>query len=242
MSNVRQSPQARRNAVLLFAVLYQKGPITDKSGKATSILHAYLKANGYTVLRLTSLNSQMKRYEHCITKTVNGKRTYRIELVEIPEEFAAEVDAVAPTLVFRRPRKKPTADPVASAQSGPIPPPVIVPQPVEVPSAADIADQVLNLLVERLTAKPSVPETTDAPRLLIEANRKRQELQHAYDNLREDHSRLVTKTNRQESELARLRENVRILQEESQRGVSHEIQRAKDQFQRQAPEGQKGSD
>ena len=235
------TPAARKNNALLFAVMYHKGPIVDARGYSMAVLFKYMKLNGCTFKHQTSLAARMKTFDSCFEFERRGKRTYKIDLVDIPSEFDPDVEYYRDKLVWTGTVAEVTPDPKPTPVVTPPPTPV---SPTEVPTAAAIADQVLNLLVDRLTAKPSPPSATDpdTPRLLIEANAKQRKLQDAYNNLKNDHDRLVTKTNRQEAELVRLRENVRILQEESQRGVGHEVGKAVDRTMRQAPGGTKGCD
>lgn len=77
----RHETQSGARLQLLIDVLSRHGPIEDRSGRATAILHELMIAEGYTQKFPAAVNLvRSAATAGLVTREVRGKRTYRIAL------------------------------------------------------------------------------------------------------------------------------------------------------------------
>jgi len=121
---------ADRNRAIVLAILLEKGPIKSRDGKAGIKLFEWFRWNGGTIASSGGWSVMLKELtsNNIIKRNVNRnkKGTVRIELLNVPEKFAAQVMEILPTLVWKAPISVQVFPaPVAEVQPNPIPPEAI---------------------------------------------------------------------------------------------------------------------
>ena len=98
---------AEKNRAIVLAILLEKGPIKSRDGKAGIKLFEWFRWNGGTIASSGGWSVMLKELtsDNIIKRNVNRnkKGTVRIELLNVPEKFAAQVMEILPTLVWKAP-------------------------------------------------------------------------------------------------------------------------------------------
>ena len=136
----------------LVRALWHHGQFTDKSGRATALLHPVAVEYGYqgSPVAITGAMSDALNAP-AFERQTNGKRTYAIKLVAVPETWTlrmAELDTWGP-----KPEPEVPVEPEAE------------PDPIPEPSQADrdAAALMEGVLLPESMREPSEPESLELP-------------------------------------------------------------------------------
>lgn len=229
-------PNAGRTHIL--RALWRDGAAEDRSGRATALL-----AGGPGDTRSTLALAPMRI---CVDRRINGKRTYYLRLVALPERWLADVDDERPTTL---------AEP--SSESGaPADPPVADPGPdpdhggIAVAVAAALLEQVSAIILAgNRTAAHADEVSAVLERVAADRDKLEQRLgqQVAYvDKLRRDYAAAGDTIGALTHERDGLRRRVRELEHnlsvatssDTQRVIDAEVRKQLDLVMRQAPGSQ----
>jgi hypothetical protein len=172
---------APRQSVL--SALWHEGVIRDSSGSCTAALHRRAGRYGYNASQVgvtSLLNSKMMRA--VLERDVDGKRTKRIQLVRLPENYVARLRGTKSKAVPPNPKM------VEFAKTLSFGPPEPVPEPPTEDVAAAVARELLAEVVRIVTARPDPLNDKEVKERLANSlaytEKLRKELRETGDELR----------------------------------------------------------
>lgn len=231
-----------RARIAALGALWYSGPVEDRSGRATAKLGELAAALDPEAPLLTRSILDAPSVRLLWEAEVRGKRTYRIELVGLPERW------LDPILAYDRAEEKAPAQVGSVEVPEPCPAPVSAgPGPLPEGLADAVADVILARVVEALSRPPGSPQAAR------EVERLRQDLDGALE-------RLATATgyvDRLRRDLGATGDQVRALMDErdgllrrlraaeanvkaatspsAQAAIDHEVRRQVDRVMRETP-------
>jgi len=160
----------------LLQTLWTQGAIEDRaSGRATGILHERMRRLGYRAAQTgTASLLQSRAIMGCVDRELNGKRTYSIKLVRLPQTWVSRLEALKRSQPPAQEQRKEVTppEPVTVAQPQPAEPAEVF-HPEDIPEdvAAAVARELLAEVVRVINAPPKtieVPVEAGPSRELIE--------------------------------------------------------------------------
>lgn len=161
---------ATTSRIAILTALWEHGQFTDKSGRASRPVIEAAQRHGYKPTEagayLSVINAPV--FAPCIRREMNGKRTFKVQLVALPESWLAQMPKINGTKVHPAVPERDATEEGTGAGSVqgeallPPPPtdPVPATEPVEEPAleiqvANAVATALLTQVIEILSAKPA---------------------------------------------------------------------------------------
>lgn len=208
--------QVRSNKVVLISTLYSEGPFRNDSGRATNDLLEAAKARGCTLETGAGLRKVLS--ELPIEFKIRGKRTYLIELKEVPDEFALEVEAF-----LKAPSKEPEPDPIVHTVSAPVVPEVTDEDITRLGKA--ILDEVFTIYLRPRKEESNVQRLREALDQREAYAKRLKETEVTIEHLGKMNNSQLVRIRNLEAELAQLRSNLAVTLNGHKVAISSEVRK-----------------